>query len=187
MKNGTYKITRSHRLDDLNDLVNQLVPRRHLEVMDVAVSSGTTTLEWIEALHKTGIDRDMTAGDSFMFGFIVPIGKNLHVLADKSGHPLQFEVFRETLPIPLPGNRALLKNLAPLLLCYGSLNTDHRQFISKSFYSKREWTDYPGLFTFNSRLLAYIGMSRYWPRLSIGSCTVFASRFTDQSCDSPLI
>ncbi len=126
-------------------------------------------------------------GDSFMFGFIVPIGKNLHVLADKSGHPLQFEVFRETLPIPLPGNRALLKNLAPLLLCYGSLNTDHRQFISKSFYSKREWTDYPGLFTFNSRLLAYIGMSRYWPRLSIGSCTVFASRFTDQSCDSPLI
>jgi hypothetical protein len=64
----------------------------------------------------------MTAGDSFMFGFIVSIGKNLHVLADKSGHPLQFEVFRETLPIPLPGNRARLKNLAPLLLCYGSLN-----------------------------------------------------------------
>jgi len=122
LKNGTYKITRSHRLDDLNDLVNQLVPRRHLKVMDVAVSSGTTTLEWIEALHKVGIDHDMTAGDSFMFGFIVSIGKNLHVLADKSGHPLQFEVFRETLPIPLPGNRALLKNLAPLLLCYGSLN-----------------------------------------------------------------
>jgi hypothetical protein len=91
LKNDTYKITRSHRLDDLNDLVNQLVPRRHLKVMDVAVSSGTTTLEWIEALHKAGIDHDMTAGDSFMFGFIVSIGKNLHVLADKSGHPLQSE------------------------------------------------------------------------------------------------
>jgi hypothetical protein len=58
LKNGAYKITRSHRLDDLNDLVNQLVPRRHLKVMDVAVSSGTTTLEWIEALHKAGIDHD---------------------------------------------------------------------------------------------------------------------------------
>ncbi len=122
LKNGTYKITRSRRLDDLNDLVNQLVPRRHLKVMDVAVSSGTTTLEWMEALHRAGIDHEMTAGDSFMFGFIVSIGTNLHVLTDKNGHPLQFEVFRETLPIPLPGKRALLKNLAPLLLCYGGLN-----------------------------------------------------------------
>jgi hypothetical protein len=122
LKNGTYKITRSHRLDNLNDLVNQLVPRRHLKVMDVAVSSGTTTLEWIQALHKAGIDHEMTAGDSFMFGFIVSIGNNLHILTDKSGHPLQFEVFRETLPIPLPGKRALLKNLVPLLLGYGGLN-----------------------------------------------------------------
>lgn len=38
-----------------------------------------------------------------------------------------------------------------------TFNTDHNQFISKSFYLKREWTDYPGLFTFNSRLLAYFG------------------------------
>jgi len=36
-------------------------------------------------------------------------------------------------------------------------NSDYKQFIRKSFYLKREWTDYPGLFTFNSRLLAYIG------------------------------
>jgi len=38
-----------------------------------------------------------------------------------------------------------------------TFNTDYKQFIRKSFYLKREWTDYPGLFTFNSRLLAYIG------------------------------
>jgi hypothetical protein len=59
----------------------------------------------------------MTAGDSFMLGFIVSIGNNLHVLTDKSGHPSQFEVLRETL-IPLPGKRALVRNLAPLLLGY---------------------------------------------------------------------
>lgn len=36
-------------------------------------------------------------------------------------------------------------------------NSDYRQFIGKHFYLKRDWTDYPGLLTFNSRLLAYLG------------------------------
>lgn len=30
-------------------------------------------------------------------------------------------------------------------------------FVSTSFFLDREWTDYPGVLTFNSRLLAYIG------------------------------
>ena len=37
------------------------------------------------------------------------------------------------------------------------LSSDYTQFISRSFYLKREWTDYPGLLTFNSRFLAYLG------------------------------
>lgn len=37
------------------------------------------------------------------------------------------------------------------------LNTDPMAFARDGFYLKREWTDYPGLFTFNSRLLAYLG------------------------------
>lgn len=36
-------------------------------------------------------------------------------------------------------------------------NTDYTKFISDKFYLKREWTDYPGVMTFNSRFLAYIG------------------------------
>jgi hypothetical protein len=37
-------------------------------------------------------------------------------------------------------------------------NQDYRKFISKDpFYLKREWTDYPGVLTFNSSLLAHIG------------------------------
>lgn len=39
-----------------------------------------------------------------------------------------------------------------------TLNRDHTPFIAKSpFYLKRAWTDYPGLFTFNSRAIAYLG------------------------------
>jgi len=36
-------------------------------------------------------------------------------------------------------------------------NQDYRRFKKRSFRLCREWTDYPGLLTFNSRLLAYIG------------------------------
>ncbi|MDP3000267.1 MAG: DUF362 domain-containing protein [Bryobacterales bacterium] len=36
-------------------------------------------------------------------------------------------------------------------------NTDWSKFQSDKFYLRREWTDYPGLVTFNSRAMAYIG------------------------------
>ena len=36
-------------------------------------------------------------------------------------------------------------------------NKDYKCHIRKEFYLKRAWTDYPGLLTFNSRLLAYLG------------------------------
>jgi uncharacterized protein (DUF362 family) len=38
-----------------------------------------------------------------------------------------------------------------------TFNTDYRRFSKGALYLHREWTDYPGLLTFNSRLLAYIG------------------------------
>lgn len=37
------------------------------------------------------------------------------------------------------------------------LNDDFRKFSTTPFYLQRAWTDYPGVMTFNSRLLAYIG------------------------------
>jgi uncharacterized protein (DUF362 family) len=36
-------------------------------------------------------------------------------------------------------------------------NADFHAFKTTKFYLQREWTDYPGVMTFNSRLLAYIG------------------------------
>lgn len=37
------------------------------------------------------------------------------------------------------------------------LNRDYRDFKKDKFFLKRDWTDYPGLLTFNSRFLAYLG------------------------------
>ncbi len=36
-------------------------------------------------------------------------------------------------------------------------NTDYRKFKKEKFHLERAWTDYPGVLTFHSRLLAYIG------------------------------
>jgi uncharacterized protein (DUF362 family) len=38
-----------------------------------------------------------------------------------------------------------------------AFNTDYASFRQGPLHLRREWTDYPGLLTFNSRLLAYIG------------------------------
>jgi hypothetical protein len=40
-------------------LVNWLLPRRRLEIMDVAVSTGVSILEWVEALEEAGIEFSM--------------------------------------------------------------------------------------------------------------------------------
>ncbi len=62
LPNGTYKTTYRRRLDDLNALARQhLPPKRPLDFMDVAVSSGVSTLEWIEFLAESGIQCRMTA------------------------------------------------------------------------------------------------------------------------------
>lgn len=36
-------------------------------------------------------------------------------------------------------------------------NTDRHAFKRHKFFLQREWTDYPGVFTFNSRVMAYLG------------------------------
>jgi hypothetical protein len=114
LSNGTYKFTYSRRLDDLNSLVNDLLPTdRPLRIMDVAVSSGVSTLEWIESLNQKGLEHDMTAGDLTAVCFLLSLGKHLHVLTDKNGYPLQFDVFGRAVPNP-PGGRNLLRFFLPL-------------------------------------------------------------------------
>src|SRR5437588_7503673 len=79
LKNGTYKFTYSRRLDDLNELTRKVIPpNRPLEVMDVAVSSGVSTLEWIADLNSAGIEHRMTAGDLTMTALLLSFGNNLH-------------------------------------------------------------------------------------------------------------
>ncbi len=116
LKNGIRKYTYPRRLDDLNDLVNKLLPpHRPLKVMDVAASSGINTLEWSNSLRQAGIDAQMMAGDLNVNTFLVSIGKRLHVLVDGAGYPLQFDIFGKAIQNP-PGRRKLALYFLPISL-----------------------------------------------------------------------
>jgi hypothetical protein len=114
LPNGTRKTTSHRRLDDLNALAGQFLPRdRLLEVMDVAVSSGVSTLEWLESMERAGIECRMTAGDAMADAYLVSLGPGLRALVDRRGHPLQYEVAGVALSLPLR-KRNLLRFLAPV-------------------------------------------------------------------------
>jgi hypothetical protein len=108
-RNGTRKTTRHRRLDDLNVLVQGLLPpQRPLEIMDVAVSSGVSTAEWLMALEQAGIECRMLAGDAVVDAFLISFGR-LRALADKTGHLMQLDVGGTAVRLPPPRRRDRLR------------------------------------------------------------------------------
>ena len=111
LPNGTWKTTTHRRLGNLNDLVQKFLPaERPLDVMDVAVSSGVSTVEWVESMERAGIQCRMTAGDATADAYLVSIAPGLRVLVDRHGHALQYEVAGRGI------GRPLRKRLMPLYL-----------------------------------------------------------------------
>jgi hypothetical protein len=124
LPNGTWKTTSHRRLDDLNALVQPHLPsHRPLDVMDVACSSGVSTVEWLESLEDAGVDCRMTAGDASVNAFVLSIGRSLHALVDRRGCVMQYEIGGRGLEVPLRKRKIprygaqvlLIKALAKLL------------------------------------------------------------------------
>ena len=96
MSNGVYKRTYYDRLKDVDQLLIAefqklgVAPKTFL---DVAVSSGVSTVQWFESLQQTGLRPSMTATDLSMTVYLVRLLSWLHVLVDKEGFPLQYDVF----------------------------------------------------------------------------------------------
>jgi hypothetical protein len=101
-RNGTFKATNHRRLDDLNEFVAMHLPAdRPLKIMDVAVSSGISTGEWTRFLQNSGIQHQMVAGDLLVHAWLVSVGSHLHVLVDKTGYQLQFDIGGNAIRTPL--------------------------------------------------------------------------------------
>lgn len=89
LANGVYKTTADHRLDDLNDLVlsrwraTAFSPNR---IMDVGVSSGITTAEWLEALTTAGFSVRMVGTDLSLSARLVPLWPGAYALRTADDH-----------------------------------------------------------------------------------------------------
>jgi len=94
LKNRVFKTTYSRRLDDVNQTLNSLLPRgAPVELMDVAISSGISTQEWIDTLSGDSIDFQIVAGDLNIYAYLLTFSKNLEILVDRSGYPIHFDIF----------------------------------------------------------------------------------------------
>jgi hypothetical protein len=115
LPNGTWKTTYPNRLDDLNEWLLELLPKgRRLDVMDVAVSSGVSTLEWSDQLSARGVEHRLVAGDLCPQGWLTSWGDRFAVLFDDSGgEPLLLEIGPATLPVR--SDRRLVRLTRPLL------------------------------------------------------------------------
>lgn len=66
------------------------------------------------------------------------------------------------------------------------LNCDYKTFVAKTpFYLEREWTDYPGVMAFNSRLIAYLGYESPIANLLHQLLYMFREPFYDHEAVKP--
>ena len=96
LSNRVFKTTSVRRLDDVNQTliaVFQKLGVAPTTFLDIAISSGTSTIEWVESLQQAGLRPHMTATDLTTIAYLVRLFRGCHVLVDKEGFPLQYDVF----------------------------------------------------------------------------------------------
>lgn len=91
MTGGIFKTTVAGRLRDVDAAMAALVPggRELREILDVGVSSGTTSLEWLEALTAAGCEPRLTATDLSLKAYLIEPWPGYRVLLDGAGKPLR--------------------------------------------------------------------------------------------------
>jgi hypothetical protein len=128
LRNGVYKTTYAHRMDDLNARVADYLPvARPLRMLDVAISSGVSTLEWVEALEETKLDYHMTGIDLTIRGFLVSFGDRLHAVVDRTKWPMLLEIDGEWLSNP-PRKRHVLRYAFSLAVIKSALRLWAHQY-----------------------------------------------------------
>lgn len=91
MAGGIFKTTAVGRLVDVDAATIAACPpgRRLAEILDVGVSSGTTSLEWLEALNAAGHHPRLLATDLSLKASLLAPWPGYRVLVDETGAPLQ--------------------------------------------------------------------------------------------------
>ncbi|HEX5352513.1 MAG TPA: ATP/GTP-binding protein [Rhodanobacteraceae bacterium] len=93
--NRTYKTTFRQRFADVNPHLIDHLPRdtaQPLRVLDIGISYGVSTAELYDDLRRAGLAATIVATDVLIDACLVRVGPNCHVLLDRSGFPLRFDL-----------------------------------------------------------------------------------------------
>lgn len=83
---GTTKMTAPDRLRDLNEAIGGCLPTRSpIMALDVGISSGITTAEWLQSITELGYACSMTGVDHLLLARLYRIGR-IEILEDGRGH-----------------------------------------------------------------------------------------------------
>jgi len=92
--NGSWKATEHNRLDGMNEVffrsASHKLPPRPV-VMDIGVSSGISTFEWLLEFERRAIPVDAIASDRTLVVYLADLGFGLRAVLERSGHILQVE------------------------------------------------------------------------------------------------
>ena len=120
MSNGVYKTTSALRLDDVNKTLIAMFQTLGVApetFLDVAVSSGISTIEWFESLQQALLRPRMSATDLTVTAYLVKLFSWCNVLVDKEGFPLQYDIFGFALRPRSPKRYYVLGNYFLAILC----------------------------------------------------------------------
>jgi|HubBroStandDraft_1064217.scaffolds.fasta_scaffold19455_3 hypothetical protein len=101
--NGVFKTTSAHRLDDANErLLHHLVSKREraVRVLDVACSSGLSTVELHDLLRSAGFDCETHGTDLLTELDLFQDARGRGVLVDAAGKILQVDLAGTAVPWP---------------------------------------------------------------------------------------
>ncbi|WBU31256.1 hypothetical protein OOZ54_07100 [Rhodopseudomonas palustris] len=93
--NDTWKTTLENRLNLVDDALFKVIEDNHLSptiAMDVAISSGATTLDWYRAFMRHGMDVRIIAIDRVVHCYVVRLNRWLSTLIEQNGHVLRFDI-----------------------------------------------------------------------------------------------
>jgi hypothetical protein len=132
LTNGTFKTTYPNRLDDINEAFYPHLVKlsdRPIRIMDVAASSGISTIEWYEYLSRLGIDCDITGSDLTVYALLLTfrLSSKVAALVDSKGNIVHFDLFGTGYPRQ-PGTKLLrpntLRTLAAKSLFWAAMMVD---------------------------------------------------------------
>jgi hypothetical protein len=93
--NSTFKRTASDRFEELDKVCVesfQAAGATIERVLDIGISSGSTTLALSDMLRAAGMEAEVTGTDLSLDGHLVSVTPGVRVLIDDQGHPLQYDI-----------------------------------------------------------------------------------------------